>query len=523
MTNQTISRGKIRDNLEAFGIAILAAVLLKYFAIEAYQIPTSSMQPTLMGSVEAGVHDRILVDKLRYSFTEPKRWDVVVFRYPLQQNQNYVKRLVGTPGDRIRILGGNLYLVDENRQILEVLSKPEHVQEAGLWKEVYPLQRYLNASEKVLDYFSPQPPRSWRQDGDDLVVSTSDGRGTVLTFSGRGASGEFRGVVNDIHDGYPVSVSQAIRAPGTAGYAVPDVRLSAAVTPGQTSGFELEFLIRVVRPAHLAFKFSLRIDEKGQGHLLVHQSTDRDPALAGEPFDFQLTAGEETVIAFAHHDDQLTCWRDGDIVASLDTSGFRILEGLELPTAKVTPEIEIWGGGETRVSDLRIERDLHYTRSTLAPDHLIQVPEDHYFMMGDNTLQSVDSRDWTAITVGLLPDGTMVDPTVHPQAEKLKGNRRPVTPTEPPDRDETPIVIPSVDTVVMIDEFGNVRRMKSGVSKVYATSNMIFQPLDGNDETGWTPVETKVHFVPREHIIGRAFMGFWPFPPFGPNRAGFIK
>ena len=144
-------------------------------------------------------------------------------------------------------------------------------------------------------------------------------------------------------------------------------------------------------------------------------------------------------------------------------------------------------------------------------------------MMGDNTLQSVDSRDWTAITVGLLPDGTMVDPTVHPQAEKLKGNRRPVTPTEPPDRDETPIVIPSVDTVVMIDEFGNVRRMKSGVSEVYTTSNMIFQPLDGEDETGWTPVETKVHFVPREHIIGRAFIGFWPFPPFGPNRAGFIK
>ncbi len=124
MTVKTAKRGKVRDNLEAFGIAILAAVLLKYFAIEAYQIPTSSMQPTLMGSVEAGVHDRILVDKFRYTIAEPKRWDVVVFRYPLQQNQNYVKRLVGMPGDRLRIRGGNIYKLDERDEILEPLRKP---------------------------------------------------------------------------------------------------------------------------------------------------------------------------------------------------------------------------------------------------------------------------------------------------------------------------------------------------------------------------------------------------------------
>jgi len=85
-----LKRGPIRDNLEAFGVAILAAVLLKWFCIEAYQIPTSSMQPTLMGSSEASVYDRILVDKIRYEITEPQRWDVAVFRYPLQKNQNYV-------------------------------------------------------------------------------------------------------------------------------------------------------------------------------------------------------------------------------------------------------------------------------------------------------------------------------------------------------------------------------------------------------------------------------------------------
>ena len=59
-----------RDNLEAFGVAILAAVLLKPMVIEAYQIPTPSMQPTLMGSPVAGIYDRILVDKVRYELSK---------------------------------------------------------------------------------------------------------------------------------------------------------------------------------------------------------------------------------------------------------------------------------------------------------------------------------------------------------------------------------------------------------------------------------------------------------------------
>jgi len=91
--------GPVRTNLEAFGVAILAAVLLKWFCIEAYQIPTSSMQPTLMGDTDANVNDRILVDKLIQTIREPKRWDILVFAYPLQKNQNYVKRMVGMPGD----------------------------------------------------------------------------------------------------------------------------------------------------------------------------------------------------------------------------------------------------------------------------------------------------------------------------------------------------------------------------------------------------------------------------------------
>ena len=92
-------RKLVRDNLEAISFAIVLALVLKFFALEAYQIPTSSMQPTLMGSAAAGVNDRILVVKIRYTFLRPKRFDIAVFRYPLKTDQNYVKRIWGKGGD----------------------------------------------------------------------------------------------------------------------------------------------------------------------------------------------------------------------------------------------------------------------------------------------------------------------------------------------------------------------------------------------------------------------------------------
>ena len=92
-TAPTQRRTLVRDNIEAIAFAIVLALVLKFFALEAYQIPTSSMQPTLMGSAVAGVNDRILVGKIRYTFLAPKRLDIAVFRYPLKSDQNCVKRI----------------------------------------------------------------------------------------------------------------------------------------------------------------------------------------------------------------------------------------------------------------------------------------------------------------------------------------------------------------------------------------------------------------------------------------------
>ena len=86
-----------RDNIEAGTMAIILAVMFKYFLVEAYKIPTGSMQPTLLGNEDTGIFDRIIVDKLSYHFRDPERFEVVVFRYPLDRSKNFIKRICGMP------------------------------------------------------------------------------------------------------------------------------------------------------------------------------------------------------------------------------------------------------------------------------------------------------------------------------------------------------------------------------------------------------------------------------------------
>ena len=99
----------IREYAEAFAIAILLALFIRTFVVQAFKIPSGSMIPTL----EIG--DHILVCKFLYGikipvvnhwlirFSDPKRGDIIVFREPKNQDKDYIKRVIGLPGDRIEI------------------------------------------------------------------------------------------------------------------------------------------------------------------------------------------------------------------------------------------------------------------------------------------------------------------------------------------------------------------------------------------------------------------------------------
>lgn len=77
-------------------ILIVAAVLfIRAFFVQAFNIPSASMQPTLL------IGDFILVNKLVYRFTEPRVGDIIVFRYPVNPSLDYIKRIVAGPGDLV--------------------------------------------------------------------------------------------------------------------------------------------------------------------------------------------------------------------------------------------------------------------------------------------------------------------------------------------------------------------------------------------------------------------------------------
>ena len=95
---------------------LFAVLIFRSFIAEPFRIPSGSMMPTLK------VGDFILVDKFAYglrlpvfhtkifSTGEPRRGDVIVFRYPLNPSENYIKRVVGLPGDTVRIDGEQVYI-----------------------------------------------------------------------------------------------------------------------------------------------------------------------------------------------------------------------------------------------------------------------------------------------------------------------------------------------------------------------------------------------------------------------------
>jgi len=105
---------------------VLVFLLIRPFVVQAFYIPSGSMIPTLQ------VHDRILVNKFVYRLNDPKRGDIVVFEAPPQAHptadgQDFVKRLIGLPGDRIRIVHDDgVYVNGERLEEPSSIPKPDY-------------------------------------------------------------------------------------------------------------------------------------------------------------------------------------------------------------------------------------------------------------------------------------------------------------------------------------------------------------------------------------------------------------
>ena len=100
------ARTAIVETLDACLFAALLSLVIITFVVQAFYIPSGSMEPTLM------VDDRILVAKFIYRLERVRRGDVIVFRYPLNPQRDFVKRVIGLPGDRVQLKEG-VVRVDE--------------------------------------------------------------------------------------------------------------------------------------------------------------------------------------------------------------------------------------------------------------------------------------------------------------------------------------------------------------------------------------------------------------------------
>ena len=173
--------GGWRETVESIAMAVILALLFRGFVAEAFVIPTGSMAPTLRGRhkdvecPECGLWyqvgasqefenrlgdnngrqthdvvgatcpscrftqplnpfaqfndgsfsgDRIIVSKFLYDYSAPQRWDVIVFKYPGDATQNYIKRLIGLPGETVRIQGGNIWIRQGKEGAFQIARKP---------------------------------------------------------------------------------------------------------------------------------------------------------------------------------------------------------------------------------------------------------------------------------------------------------------------------------------------------------------------------------------------------------------
>mgnify|MGYP001314573522 CR=1 FL=1 len=124
----------IIDNIKTLFGALLIAILIRSLLFQPFYIPSSSMEPTLL------VGDRIFVSKYIYGYSKhsfpfspnfsnkrffsksPQRGDLVVFKTPADNRTDYIKRLIGLPGDTIQLINGDLFINEKivNREITKI-------------------------------------------------------------------------------------------------------------------------------------------------------------------------------------------------------------------------------------------------------------------------------------------------------------------------------------------------------------------------------------------------------------------
>lgn len=479
----------IRDTVEGVWVAIVLAFVLRAFLIEAFVIPTGSMAPRLLGehwhlqcpacgyeydyglgqdgagavgrrtrsipsdarcpncmypynlSREASYlnsGDRVLVLKYVYNFRQPRPWDVVVFKNPQNNRENYIKRLVGLPGETIEIVHGNIFVRGPENDRFSIRRKPPKAQ-AATWQVIFdndyqPDPAVIERTER--DSRGVRPPR-WEPVAGQQRWDLDGLKGRKLSFSGGDrAELKFDAPRNRFLPWYGYNSARVMRTAAVDENrdVCSDLKLSLMFVPRE-SGARVELEIG-------SFDHSFRgeVDADGEVSLWYRPASGQwsrwdegniDPLKPGQAVEvalehadlsLKLRVGDRTVL-------ELT---DGRYPFDYDWLKDRMARADAEPVP--VPQVRIAAaGGASELWHVKLMRDVYYTSPTqreipqgVAGDYarllrqlgrnvgegrpgwgttgnpitLRKHPEpdrdlDEFMVLGDNSPQSLDCRSWT--------------------------------------------------------------------------------------------------------------------------------
>jgi signal peptidase I len=365
----------------------------------AFPAPTTVYCPNCHAGTELSEHqvveagDRILVHKWPYligGLLGPKRWDVIVFRDPSDPSQNYIKRLVALPNETVEIIDGDVFIKTEGADEFRIARKTPGAQSV-LWFVVFDQ-----------DYLPTDATRCGRSPA--WVAEATTGQ------AGVGWSGlETRSIRYEAHDHTPRALSFEPTGSryylqdvygynhGTGGNYVGDARIVAEVTVEDGDGW---FRWELARDDRL---FAVQFHRDGTV-ALTSKAPDGDEIVLGTKKVAALDTRRPRVIEFAHLDWRVYVRLDGqELLATTDEQYAPRLD--ELRTTRRTMPLRLRMLAEDislEMRGLRVDRDVYYAYS---PSRTLRayagepfaLGDDEYFVLGDNSPDSADSREWQRV------------------------------------------------------------------------------------------------------------------------------
>jgi signal peptidase I len=385
-----------KENVEAIIVAFIMALVIRCFCIEVFKIPSSSMEPTLLGDVssshrrencpfnyyhvplnsDSASGDRIMVTKYYYALSSIERFDVVVFKFPLNQSKNFIKRVVGLPDEKLKIYHGNLYVQQKGEQKFKIARRTLRTQDSIWIDPAKETNGYLNRFDDFKRAWDAGPiaERSKRA---DFVVS--DGELSTQEQAGE-SSVQFSYQPKGIDDG--------------AGKLVDDVRI---VFDLEVTGPKGQVFAEVVNSYG---RFEVRLDTDGESQLRYHKpgSEKGQPTEIHPLKDVQLAMDRRLKLELSIFDGVAYARvNDGERAKITFIETREDLVENEAPDRRITFGAK---GLTFKVRNLSLGRDIYYRGREYGRDHALHedevatIPPHSYMMMGDNVANSHDSRAW---------------------------------------------------------------------------------------------------------------------------------